>query len=138
MGCSRKLVSDILKPCGETLEPDTTLEEALLTMHEVGATCLAVAHDGCPFGVLSQRDIVRAHCLAAEEFESGFNLNTGAPSVMRAARNGTTIRPGQRLFEAAGVLLAESLPAVMVVNQANRLLGLVTEDDLLRVMHSAA
>jgi Mg/Co/Ni transporter MgtE len=50
----------------------------------------------------------------------------------------TPIRPGQRLFEAALVMVQESLPATIVINQANRLMGLVTEDDILRVLHDAA
>jgi CBS domain-containing protein len=47
----------------------------------------------------------------------------------------TPIRPGQRLFEAALVMIRENLPAAIVINQANRLMGLVTEDDILRVLH---
>jgi CBS domain-containing protein len=135
---AREPVSSIARPCGETLEPDATLEEALLLMHEVGAACLAVAQDGCPLGVLTQRDIVRAHCLASEQAEDEVASLAGPPNVMHAARSGATIRPGQRLFEAAGILIAESLPAVMVVNQASRLQGLVIEDDLIRVMHAAS
>lgn len=133
---SRRPVSEILQPCGETLEPDATLEQALLTMHEAGASCLAVAQGGCPFGVLTQREIVRAHCLAAEEAEDEFGFSALPANVMRAARTGTMIRPGQRVFEAAAVMISESLPAVMVVNQANRLVGLITEDDILRTLQA--
>jgi CBS domain-containing protein len=138
LACSRELISTIASPCAETLEPDATLEQALLTMHEIGVTCLAVAQDGCPLGVLTQRDIVRAHCLANEEADIDLGDFATPPNVMRAARSGPTIRPGQRLFEAAGIMTAEGLSAVVVVNQSSHLQGLVTEDDLIGVMYAAS
>ncbi|MDX1947789.1 MAG: CBS domain-containing protein [Pirellulaceae bacterium] len=134
---SRRPISEFVQPAKETLEPETTLEQALLTMHERGASCLAVAQDGCPLGTLSQRDIVRAHCLAGEETEDEYGFATSPPNVMRAARAGNPLRPGQRLHEAAAAMLADGLSAVLVANQANRLLGVLTEDDLLRIMQTA-
>jgi Mg/Co/Ni transporter MgtE len=35
-------------------------------------------------------------------------------------------------------MIQHNLAAVTVVNQANRLLGVITEDDILRVMRDAA
>ena len=40
-------------------------------------------------------------------------------------------------FEAAAAMVEHGLPAVAVSNQSNRLLGLITEDDLLRVLYDA-
>jgi Mg/Co/Ni transporter MgtE len=48
------------------------------------------------------------------------------------------VKPGQRMFEAAVVMVQEDLPASVVINQANRLMGLVSEDDVLRAMHDAS
>jgi Mg/Co/Ni transporter MgtE len=35
-------------------------------------------------------------------------------------------------------MIQEDLPAAVVINQANRLMGLITEDDILRVLHDAS
>jgi CBS domain-containing protein len=44
------------------------------------------------------------------------------------------LRPGQRLCEAATLMIEHQLPAVIVTNQANRFLGIVTENQLLSLM----
>jgi CBS domain-containing membrane protein len=134
---SRDPVSKILHPLPESIEPDTRLDEAFLAMQESGAACIAVTQGGCPLGVVSQRDLIRARCLAMEEAGEDL-LPTQLPPVVRILRRATPIRPGQRLFEAALVIIQEDLPAAVVINQANRLMGLVTEDDLLRVIHDAS
>jgi CBS domain-containing membrane protein len=136
--CSRDPVSKILQAIvPESIEPDTRLDEAFLAMQESGAACITVAQGGCPLGVVSQRDLIRARCLAMEEAGEDL-LPTQLPPVVRILRRATPIRPGQRLFEAALVIIQEDLPAAVVINQANRLMGLVTEDDLLRVIHDAS
>ena len=137
LACSRDPVSKILKAPPDPLEPDTRLDEAFLIMQELGVGCLAVAQGGCPLGVVSQRDIVQARCEAMESAGEDL-LPTQLPPVVRIMRRATPIRPGQRLFEAALVMIQEDLPAAVVINQANRLMGLITEDDILRVLHDAS
>ena len=113
------------------MPPDATLADALLAMQETGTSCLAVGQGDCPIGIVSQRDIVREKCRLEEqeEFHSEMRSATG---LLQITRNSPPIRSGQRLCEAAAAMVDHSLPAVTVVNQSNRLLGLVTEDDLLR------
>jgi len=135
--CSREPVAKNLKEPPEPLEPETRLDEAYLAMQELGVNCLAVAQGGCPLGLVTLRDIVRARCVAMDEAGEEL-LPTQLPPVVRIMQRATPIRPGQRLFEAALVMVQEGLPAAIVINQANRLMGLVTEDDILRVLHDAA
>jgi CBS domain-containing protein len=120
----------------ESLAPDTTLDEALLAMHESGVSCLVVAQGECPLGVVSQRDIVRERCCLEEHADYHQEMRL-VGTILQVTRNSPPIRSGQRLFEAAAAMLENSLPAVIVVNQSNRLLGLITEDDLLRVLYDA-
>jgi CBS domain-containing protein len=134
---SRETVSKFLRPPADPLEPDTRLDEAFLAMQEIGSNCLAVAQGGCPLGVVTLRDIVRARCEAMEAAGEDL-LPTQLPVVVRIMHRAPPVRPGQRLLEAALVMVQEGLPASVVINQANRLMGLVTEDDLLRVMHDAS
>jgi len=134
--CSREPISSLLaNTAPEPLDPDTSLDDAFLAMQETGAGCLAVAKSGCPLGVLAQRDIVREKCRLIEEGSASDELRT-AP-ILSAVRSSPTIRPGQRLCEAAAAMIELRLPAVTIVNQSNRLLGLVSEDDLLRVLYDA-
>jgi len=134
--CSRETVSKVLRPPADPLEPDVRLDEAFLAMQEIGANCLAVAQGGCPLGVVSLRDIIRARCEAMETAGEDL-LPTQVPPVLRIMHRTPPVRPGQRLFEAALIMVREDLPAAVVINQANRLMGLITEDDILRVMHDA-
>jgi CBS domain-containing protein len=134
---SRESVASLLSANPpESLAPDTTIDEALLAMHESGVSCLAVSQGECPLGVVSQRDIVREKCCLEEHADYHQEMRL-VGTILRVTRNSPPIRSGQRLFEAAAAMLENGLPAVTVVNQSNRLLGLITEDDLLRVLYDA-
>ncbi len=134
---SREPVSSLLsaKPL-ESLTPDMNLDEALLAMQEAGVSTLVVAQGDCPIGVVTQRDIVREKYGSEDPSEPSPGTRASKP-LLKVARNSPPIRSGQRLCEAAAVMIDHSLPAVTVVNQSNRLLGLITEDDLLRVLYDA-
>jgi CBS domain-containing protein len=134
---SREPVSSLLTATPpEAIAPDTTLDEALLAMQETGNNCLVVGQGDCPVGIVSQRDIVREKCRLEEggEFD-GPRPNGG--SLLQITRNSPAIRSGQTLCEAAASMIDHALPAITIVNQSNRLLGLITEDDLLRVLYDA-
>jgi CBS domain-containing protein len=134
---SREPVSSLLSATvPSTLSPDATPDEALLAMHEMGASCLVVAQGDCPIGVVSLRDIVREKCRQDEQEERPAEMRPSS-SVVKVTRSSPAIRSGQRLFEAAHAMIEHNLPAVTVVNQSNRLLGLITEDDLLQVLYDA-
>lgn len=134
---SRELVSSLISANPpQSLGPDTMLDEALLAMHESGVSCLVVAQGDCPVGVISQRDIVREKCRLDEQLDED-PLARSAAMIARVTRNSPAIRSGQRLCEAAAAMLEHNLPAVTIVNPSNRLLGLITEDDLLRVLYDA-
>ena len=137
LDCSRDSVATLLTAkAPEPLEPGATLEDALLAMQAAGVSCLAVAQGDCPVGVLSQRDVVREQCRRDEQ-EPQQQEPRQSPTVLRAVRSSPAIRSGQRRCEAAAAMIEHGLPAVTVVNQSNRLLGVITEDDLLRVLYDA-
>jgi CBS domain-containing protein len=105
-------------------------------MHESGVACLPVTQGDCPVGIVSQRDIVREKCRLDEQADYHQEMWL-PPSVARVIRNSPPIRTGQRLSEAAADMVEQELPAVTVVNQSNRLIGIITEDDLLRVLYDS-
>ena len=134
---TREPVAHILKgKPPEPIAPDASLDDALLMMHESGVSCLAVAQGDCPVGVVSQRDIVREKCRLDEQADHHQEMWL-PPKVARVVRNSPAIRSGQRLCEVAAAMVEHQLPAVTIVNQSNRLLGLITEDDLLKVLYDS-
>jgi CBS domain-containing protein len=133
---SREPVASLLR--GKPPEPaatDTTLDEALLLMQETGVNCLVIGQGDCPIGIVCQRDIVREKCRLEEHDNKNEAPRHG--KLLQITRNCPPIRSGQRLCEVAAAMIDHSLPAVTIVNQSNRLLGLITEDDLLRVLYDA-
>ena len=134
---SRESVAAHLPPPQETLEPDATLDAALLAMQESGHGHMAVVHGGCPVGIVSQIDIVRARCQQRipdgrreNEQAAGKEVATVAAVMLRTP----PFRPGQRICEAAALMVEQQLSAIVVTNQANRFLGILTECDLLKLM----
>jgi CBS domain-containing protein len=134
---SRERVSTLVTAkAPESLAPDTTLDQALLAMHDSGVSCLIVAQGDCPVGIVSQRDIVREKCRLDDQIDEHQQLRP-LTTISQVIRKSPAIRSGQRLCEAAATMVEQELPAVAIADPSNHLLGLITEDDLLRVLYDA-
>ena len=133
---ARDAVASHLPPPHETLDPDAALDTALLAMQESGLGHMAVVHGGCPVGIVSQTDIVRARC--QQRAQAGNDRDDQATcskaTVASVMHRTPPFRPGQRLCEAAALMVEQQLSAIIVTNQANRFLGILTENDLLKLM----
>ena len=127
---SRDSVAAHLPPLAETIEPDVTLEEALHIMQETSHVHLAVVQGGCPIGLVSEVDIIRARC-HEPALVNGSADERPVSSVMGRL---PPFRPGQRLCEAAALMIERELPAIIVTNQANRFLGILPQSTLLSLM----
>lgn len=139
---SRQTLQELLmrRPV-EGLESDTPLEEALLAMQRQGTSALPVVKGDCPLGVVTQRAIVRArHAGAgplAADSPGGAAQRPAAMTVAQVAEASPILRPGERLCEAAAAIVQHHVSAVLVVSAGHRLLGMVTEDDLLHALYDA-
>lgn len=127
--CSKEPVSDFLEPPAEPLDPDTTAEEALAALKNSRSDHLAVVQGGCPIGVVSGREILKSIAMANSER----NLSEQS-SIVKFLHKTPAFRPGQRMSEAAALMVEHGLSALAVTNQANRFLGIITEDQILQVM----
>lgn len=130
---SKDPVAEHLPRQTETVEPDVSLDQALLIMQEIGCAHLAVVQGGCPVGLVSQSDIIRTRSqqqVASAEDDADLD----PPRVMSIMRRTPPLRPGQRLCEAAALMIQHQLPALVVTNQANRFLGVLCDSDLLTLM----
>jgi len=129
MTCAKEPVSDFLEPPAEPLDPDTTADEALAALKKSGSDYLAVVQGGCPIGIVSGREILKTIAMEG----SSQNL-TGDSSVLKFLNKTPAFRPGQRMNEAAALMVEHRLTALAVTNQANRFLGIITADQILGVM----
>ncbi len=129
MTCAKEPVSDFLETPPEPLEPDSTLDDAMAAMDAAGLTHQVIVQGGCPVGVVARREIAKALTLGTSRGK--FN---GSSSVVKVLRRTPPFRPGQRMNEAASRMIEHGLTALAVTNQGNRFLGLITADEILRIM----
>jgi CBS domain-containing protein len=58
----------------------------------------------------------------------------GPATIQELAAESPILRPGARLSESADAMVNHQRQAIAVVNQAGRLVGVVTEENILRAM----
>lgn len=111
------------------VDATATLAEVQRVMRNSGNEYLAVTRGECPVGIVSLRDVRRAHERVAAD------VNPQNLSVLKLlGDSAATISPHTRLGEAASLMLDERMQALSVVDRSNRLVGLLTEDDVLQAM----
>jgi CBS domain-containing protein len=135
-GSRQPIASFLVGMFPDSIRPDTGLNEALEVMRQSARNCLTVAVQEQAAGVVSQRDIVREQCRLLEQAEYHPEMPQDG-SVMCIARQSPALGLNSPLCEAAAAMIDHSLPAVTIADRSGKLLGLVTEDDILRVLYDA-
>ncbi len=126
-------------PC-EPVDCDAAPDEVAMAMHFAQADAIPVVRGDLPLGVVSKRDLgmLKLRGTLRDIFGDdifGDDPQTGeVSSVLALAASAPTIRPGERLSSAANLMVEHRRQAIAVVNQAGRLLGVVTEEMVLRAM----
>ncbi|HJN09577.1 MAG TPA: CBS domain-containing protein [Pirellulaceae bacterium] len=139
IGLSKTQVSELMVPA-EIIDSEMTLSEAWDALTEHQSDCVGVVRGDLPLGVLSQRDVRLAMCRVAVADWLGDQPNvyefecSGPRTVLELVSSAPTIRPGARLQSAATLMLDHGREAIAVVNQANRMMGAVTEHEILQRM----
>jgi len=113
-----------------------TLDMAKWTMDAAGATHLAVMRGECPLGIVSRRDLQKAKCRQSARELLGHAPDETSQTVIHLMKAAPNVRPGERMSRAAAIMLENHVQAVAVVNQAARLLGIVTVEAILQAMHA--
>jgi acetoin utilization protein AcuB len=132
-----KLVRDIMTKELSTLESDARLLDATLLMRSSGLRHLPIVKDGCPVGVISDRDVQRASPsmfskISPEEYNKMFET-TSIDKVM--AKEPFTAAPDTPVKEVLQAMLDRKLGSCLVVDQDGKLMGIVTNTDLLRTLN---
>jgi len=109
------------------IDSTANLEQARSRMQEQGLEHLAITVGDCPIGIVSLRDLRRA-------LNNPLAPLYDRPVVELLTREPATVRSGDNLGTAAGWMLDQRVKAVAVVDRRNRLIGLLTEDDILEAM----
>lgn len=128
-------VSETMQTPCEACDCDATLDDVAMAMHLAQSDALPVVRGDFPLGVVSRRDlgILKLRQTLREVFGEDIPADTPT-SILALVASAPTIRPGERLSSAAQLMVEHRRQAIAVVNQAGRLLGVVTEEVVLRAM----
>ena len=132
-----KLVQEIMTTGITTVESGAKLLDAALLMRSSGLRHLPVVKDGCPVGVVSDRDVQRASPsrfsnLSLDEYNRLF-VTTPIEKVM--AKEPGTVTPETPIHEVVQLMYEQKFGSVLVVDRERKLVGIVTTTDLLGVLH---
>ena len=127
------LVQDVMQRGLVVVRPDTTLAEAVRLLQRRGIRHLPVLDEGRLVGIISDRDLKAAMLSAGK---SGGAESEVVPDQLTAAdvmqRAVVTIAPMFPVEEAARLMVTKKISA-LPVTEALRLVGIVTETDVLEL-----
>ena len=119
-----------------TISSDTTLPEAHRIMKENHIRRLPVVDDGRLVGIVTWGDIREASasdCTSLDVFELVYLLET-LPVRQFMTRDLVTVTPITPVARAAQLMLEHKIGGLPVVDHRGRLVGIITESDIFRVL----
>ncbi len=138
-----RIVGELMTSAVVHVRPDTGFKEIarLLAEHDITAVPVLDQEDR-PLGLVSEADLLLNE--AAREDPAGLLLTPDLPPRERARSRATTAvglmtapavcaRPEWTVVEAARLMQSERVKRLPVVDEAGRLVGIVSRSDLLRV-----
>ena len=133
------LVQEWMNPRPLTVAPETTLAEAKAVMDKYWIRHLIVVEGEALVGVLSDRDVRSASLPPGAQTPAVAQDAHLARVPVREAmtRDPRTVRPDAPLVEVARLMIEHRFSSVPVVDAA-RLVGILTETDILRAFVAVA
>ncbi|OLN26275.1 Osmosensitive K+ channel histidine kinase KdpD [Desulfovibrio sp. DV] len=123
-----KRVSEIMTHEVVTAGGNITVREAVGRMADRSISCLIVARDGRPAGIITERDVVR--------------LLTDSPHLGRLKLYDimscpvVCVEADRPVFEAALIMRKRRMRRLVVVDDDRRVMGLITQSDIVRGLES--
>jgi CBS domain-containing protein len=119
---------ELCSPGVITIEPQASLREAALRMRNTHVGALVVVDNNRPVGILTDRDIVVAVIAVPGARPEGIRVGDAMSAQLALGRE------DDGLFEAVAVMRQHAVRRLPVVSRDGSLVGMVTLDDLLRVL----
>ncbi|MCG8590446.1 MAG: CBS domain-containing protein [Proteobacteria bacterium] len=131
----RVRVSAVMTRKVETATPEQPLGEVLQLLAERNFHHLPIVEEGKPVGMISSRDLVRiAHERGARELGEGLRHGETAADVMSTELE--TIGVDEPVEAAINRIGLGDIHSLVVLDDADRLAGIVTNRDLIRYLTS--
>jgi acetoin utilization protein AcuB len=128
------LVQDVMQTKLHTVTPDTTLPEALCLTAQRGVRHLPVLNGDLLVGILSDRDLKQAVASSATTIETHARDYLLGRLRVDEIMTRTVITIGRTSpIEEAACLMVQNKIGALPVTEDGRLIGLVTETDVLRL-----
>ena len=106
---------------------DTTIEFVTNLMRDKNIGCVVITEDNKPVGILTDRDLMIRHTAVSQKEELTPVSSIMTPEVM-------TIRKDTGIFEAIQVMKSSKVRRLPIIDHGGRLVGLVTLDDIVRLL----
>jgi CBS domain-containing protein len=117
--CNRKV---------STISADATLRAAAQQMEAEGVGCLVVVTGGSPTGLITDRDV------ALRVLDEGLDPDTAIVGLLLQDRVAITVHDTSPLRVSGGLMRRHGIRRVPVVDRENKLVGIISADDLVRVV----
>jgi acetoin utilization protein AcuB len=135
------LVGEWMRTDVVTINPELRVERVWETMWRKQVRHLPVIKQDILVGIITDRDLKRAlfpSLPAFEVWKEGKPQPTGSPGDLSAeaimTKGAYTAKPTHTLLSAALRMLNEKIGALPVVDEAGKLVGILTETDLLKAL----
>jgi PAS domain S-box-containing protein len=119
-----KIVSQIMTKIVSIISKDITVYQALTEMAGKSISCLIVAHDDRPLGILTERDVGRLLV------DYGDISQLKVEAVMSSPVQ--TASPDTSVHEVAKIMKQENIRRVVVVDKDGKIVGLTTQSDIIK------
>ncbi|MFH2218952.1 MAG: CBS and ACT domain-containing protein [Pseudomonadota bacterium] len=130
------LVSNWMSAPVITIEAEDSMQEAITLLKENNIRILPVMKNKKLVGVITDRDLKRASASDATSLEIHelFYLISKIKVKSIMTRNPITVSPDFSIEETAQILIKNKISAVPVVDENGRVVGIITQTDLFRIL----
>jgi len=119
-----KKVSEIMTKILFTISKDITVYQALIEMADKSISCLVVAQDDRPLGILTERDVGKL--LVDYSDISQLKVEEVMSSPVQTASPDTSVH------EVAKIMQQENIRRVVVIDKDGKIVGLTTQSDIIK------
>ncbi len=125
MAMLKKQIKDIFTPGVIGVSPDTLVCDALKIMETRAISCVVVLDDDRPVGMFTERNIVK--------YTAKHGLDFAEKTIRGLMRSPVLSATGEMyVYEAFNLLVSHNIRHLVVVDEHNRAVGVVTQSNLLQ------